>query len=122
MVQVNLSTASRALALPSLMASRRSRMSLESSLTPSSPDFLLTTISSRSAASVALEAVSAILCRMKSRTPGSMSPVREPLMMPPVGVKPIDVSRHWPLRIALMEAPLPRWATMSFSGTLGSNW
>ena len=52
-VQVNLSTASRAFALPSLMASRRSRISLESSLTPSRPDFLLTMVSSLSAASAA---------------------------------------------------------------------
>ncbi len=51
-----------------------------------------------------------------------MSPVRVPLMMPPVGVRPIEVSRHLPLRMAEMEAPLPRWATMSFSGTLGCNW
>ena len=66
--------------------------------------------------------VSAILRRMNNRTPGSMSPVRVPLMMPPVGVRPIDVSRHLPLRIAVMEAPLPRCATISFSGTLGCNW
>ena len=47
-------------------------------------------------------------CRMKISTPGSMSPVRVPLMMPPVGVRPIEVSRHWPLRMAEMDAPLPR--------------
>ena len=52
-VQTNLSTARRAFALPSLMASRRSRMSFESSLTPSRPDFLLTTVSSWSAAAAA---------------------------------------------------------------------
>ena len=37
-----------------------------------------------------------------------MSPVRVPLMMPPVGVRPIEVSRHLPSRMAEMEAPLPR--------------
>ena len=51
-----------------------------------------------------------------------MSPVRLPLMMPPVGVSPIDVSRHLPPRIAEIDAPLPRCATISFSGTFGCNW
>ena len=51
-----------------------------------------------------------------------MSPVRVPLMMPPVGVSPMDVSMHLPFRIAEMEAPLPRCATISFFGTSGCNW
>ncbi len=96
-------------------------MSFESSLTPSSPDFLLTTVSSFSAASAAFGVPSAIFFRMKISTPGSMSPVRVPLMMPPDGVRPIEVSRHWPLRIAEIDAPFPRCATISFSGTLGCN-
>ena len=54
-------------------------MSFDSSLTPSRPDFLLTTVSSFSAASAAFGVVSAIFFRMKITMPGSMSPVREPL-------------------------------------------
>ena len=48
-----------------------------------------------------------------------MSPVRVPLMMPETGVMLIDVSRHSPLRIAEMDAPLPRCATISLYGTFG---
>ena len=56
---------------------------------------------------------------MKINTPGSMSPVREPLMMPPVGVSAIEVSMHWPFRIAEIDAPFPRCATISLLGHVG---
>ena len=36
-----------------------------------------------------------------------MSPVRVPIMTPPRGVKPIEVSTDTPLSTAVIEAPLP---------------
>ena len=83
-------------------------MSFERSETPSSPDFLLTMVSSLSAASRALGVVAAIFLSMKMTTPGSMSPVRDPEMMPEVGVSDMEVSRHLPSLMAEMDAPLPR--------------
>ncbi len=43
---------------------------------------------------------------------GSKSPLRVPIMTPSSGVKPIEVSMTFPLRIAAIEAPLPRWQVM----------
>ncbi len=51
-----------------------------------------------------------------------MSPVRVPLIRPPVGVNPMDVETHLPFRIADIEEPLPRCATIKRSGTFGCNW
>ena len=45
-------------------------------------------------------------------TPGSRSPDRVPIMIPPVGVKPIVVSTLTPSRTAVRLAPFPRWAMM----------
>ena len=41
-----------------------------------------------------------------------MSPQRPPIMMPPNGVKPIDVLTHLPPLTAVIEAPLPKWQVM----------
>jgi hypothetical protein len=97
-------------------------MSLDKSLTPTRPAFLAATASSLSAASLASLVVFAMSRKIKRSTPGSMSPVRVPLMMPPVGVRPIEVSRQTPLRMAEIDAPLPRCAAISFSGTFGCSW
>ena len=40
--------------------------------------------------------------------PGSMSPVRVPIIRPASGVRPMDVSTARPPRTAAAEAPLPR--------------
>ncbi len=50
---------------------------------------------------------------------GSMSPLRVPITRPSSGVKPIEVSMDLPCSMAVIEAPLPRWAVMTFvfSGT-----
>ena len=58
-----------------------------------------------------------VRCKMWSSTPGSRSPGRVPMMMPPVGVRPMVVSMERPSRTAVMLAPLPRWATISRGGT-----
>ena len=55
-------------------------------------------------------ALSPRACEQVERTPGSRSPVRVPIIKPPVGVKPIVVSTPTPSRTAAMLAPLPRWA------------
>ena len=50
-------------------------------------------------------------------TPGSRSPVRVDMGMPPVGVSPMVVSTDFLLRRAQRLAPLPRWAKMARSGS-----
>jgi len=39
------------------------------------------------------------------------------MMMPPVGVSPMVVSTDEPLAMAVMLAPLPRWATIRRAGS-----
>ena len=51
--------------------------------------------------------------------PGSMSPERVPITSPCSGVRPIDVSTARPPSTAEMEAPLPRWQTMTFRSSAG---
>ena len=63
-----------------LIALRRSRMSFDSSLMPSSPAFLLA-VQAYPRLHRGLR-LSAILRSINSSTPGSMSPVRVPLMIP----------------------------------------
>ena len=50
---------------------------------------------------------------------GSISPVRVPIMTPPSGVNPIDVSTETPLSTAVIEAPLPIWQVISLSSSIG---
>ena len=45
---------------------------------------------------------------------GSTSPERVPITKPSKGVRPMLVSMDLPLRTAVMEAPLPKWAMTSF--------
>ena len=42
-----------------------------------------------------------------------MSPQREPIMTPPRGVKPMEVSTDMPWSIAVTEQPPPRWQVIS---------
>ena len=53
----------------------------------------------------------------------SMLPQRVPMIMPSRGVKPIEVSKHLPLRTAVTELPLPMWQVMIllFSGSRPAN-
>ena len=44
-----------------------------------------------------------------TRTPGSIEPLRVPIIRPSSGVKPMVVSTLFPSRTAASEAPLPRW-------------
>lgn len=44
---------------------------------------------------------------------GSISPVRVPIMIPPSGVKPIEVSTEIPLSTAVIEAPFPMWQVIT---------
>src|SRR4051812_35946967 len=53
------------------------------------------------------------LGQQKSSTPGSIAPQRVPIGSPSSAVKPMVLSTERPSRRAHMEAPLPRWATMT---------
>ena len=47
--------------------------------------------------------------------PGSIEPLRVPIIRPSSGVKPMVVSMLFPPRTAASEAPLPRWQMISRS-------
>ena len=54
-----------------------------------------------------------------SKIAGSRSPERVPMISPSSGVRPIEVSTHLPPTEAEIEAPLPRWHTITLA-VLGS--
>ena len=45
----------------------------------------------------------------------SMSPQRVPITMPASGVRPIEVSTHWPFLTAESDEPLPMWHVTRFT-------
>ena len=49
---------------------------------------------------------------------GSKSPLLVPIIRPSSGVRPIEVSTHLPPIEAEIEAPFPRWHTMTFAESL----
>ena len=50
---------------------------------------------------------------------GSISPVRVPIITPPSGVNPIEVSTDFPPLTAVIEAPLPIWQVINFKSSRG---
>ncbi|CAH0326406.1 hypothetical protein SRABI128_05313 [Microbacterium sp. Bi128] len=52
---------------------------------------------------------------------GSRSPDRVPMTSPSRGVNPMDVSIDWPPRIAVTEAPFPRWAITASNSSTGTS-
>ena len=54
---------------------------------------------------------------MNSIQVGSISPERVPITSPSNGVRPIDVSTHFPPSTAEIEEPLPRWHTTIFKSS-----
>ena len=75
---------------------------------PRTPDFLLRILS------ISLTVKFSWLQRY-SIIAGSRSPERVPMISPSSGVRPIDVSTHLPPIDAEIEAPLPRWQTITFA-------
>ena len=99
--------------MPSLAAALRSLKSEEIPPDiPSTPDFLLRILS------ISLTVRFSWLQRY-SIIAGSRSPERVPIIRPSSGVRPIDVSTHLPPIEAEIEAPLPRWHTITLA-VLGS--
>jgi hypothetical protein len=76
-------------------------MSDDSPDTPSNPDSWFST---RSSASTGTPHVR---CRYTS-SPGSIEPLRVPIMSPSSGVNPIEVSTDLPSLVAVTDAPFPR--------------
>ena len=56
--------------------------------------------------------------------PGSIEPLRVPIIRPSSGVRPIDVATERPPSTAVTEQPLPRCATTrrSLSAGLARSW
>ena len=50
---------------------------------------------------------------------GSRSPVRVPIITPPSGVNPIEVSTDLPPSTAVIETPFPTWAVIIFVSSIG---
>ena len=46
-------------------------------------------------------------------------PVRVPIMTPPRGVKPIEVSTEIPLSTAVTDTPFPTWRVINFNSSNG---
>ena len=50
---------------------------------------------------------------------GAISPVRVPIITPPSGVNPIDVSTDLPPSTAVIETPFPTWAVIILVSSIG---
>ena len=95
--------------LPCSFALLISRKSLETPpLIPRTPDFLLRMLSIWSG-------VSFSLFIMNCKTAGSTSPLLVPIIKPSRGVRPIEVSTHFPPIDADTLAPFPKWQTITFA-------
>ena len=83
---------------------------------PRTPDFLLRILSIS-----LIERFSWL--HKNSRIAGSRSPERVPIISPSRGVRPIEVSTHLPPIDAEIDAPLPRWhtITLALSGSRFAN-
>ena len=96
--------------LPAFAASSRSRKSEETPEIPRTPDFLFMI-------SITCSRERFSLWAMNSIQVGSISPERVPITRPSNGVRPIEVSTHFPPSTAEMEEPLPMWHTTIFKSS-----